>query len=219
MQRFSSAAAEQHAVRGWYRSLDNTVVNYHQNFSSSVAWITDEVDELGPWVEVGYIKGHNEWADVATPRFYLAWNTSPTGEDAYYYIWVDTGGDYSLSPMSSLHKYAVNRTGYNSNTNTSEWTFYFDGDVVDVDWLPRPDHGHPEAGGETYKGDCATWPDMDARGRNNGTSGDSDYWCFKKYDNWYRWNPSNAPQTVVWKSDTITFTQDNPRYSYFDAHN
>lgn len=109
------------------------------------------------------------------------------------------------------------------NTGVTEWTWYLDGNVITSSWLDRPDQGHPQAGGEIFS-DIASpsddqKPHMLAQGRNYGTSGDGDYFCFKNNQAiWYRWNPSYAANTKFPpESSGITFSPGSPQYSYFDA--
>jgi len=220
-QYFTSSASEKYGARGWLRTTNPDINDFHTNFSLATIWIVDEPNYAGPWVEGGWYKGVGVH-DVSAPTYYLAYNDSESGSSSGYYEWDDYNHTLDLGSPDDLHKYGTSRTGHNNNTGTTEWTWYFDGNVVVAHWLDRPDQGHPEAGGEVLCGfpspAPSQKPNMNARGRNNGTSDDSCYWCFKNNEStWYRWTPSYAANTDTFANGNVTFTQSSPLYSVFDA--
>jgi hypothetical protein len=231
-QWFNADASEKYGVRGYFKTVNAGVVNFHANFTSSVTWISDEITG-GPWVEIGFTKGVNEWHDVSGPTLYFAFNQVGFGGNQQ--TWCDYPSTHPLGSAGTVHKYAVSRTAHNNDTGQTKWTFYFDGDALTEQWMTAPDQGHPIAGGETYQSDPGDSPAMNAQGVNDGTSGDSSYWCFKNSSNdWYRWDPSHAANTDFNTSPlapdpandcsgthgsdpAISFSSTSPQYSHFTA--
>ena len=232
-QGFSPQASEKYGVRGCFKTVNAGVVDFHHNFTSSVAWIVGDLSGFQAYVEVGFTKGVNEWHDVSAPSLYFTFN--PTGYPEDQATWCDNLGEFPLGSAGTLHKYAVSRVAHDNNSGQTRWTYYFDGDAFYTQWMDEPDQGHPLAGGETYQTIAGDSPVMNAQGRNNGTSGDSSYWCFKNSSNdWYRWDPSHAANTIfnepplepdpagdggpgVTGDSAITFSSTNPQYSHFTA--
>jgi hypothetical protein len=216
-QYFTAAASEKHGVRGYFKTVIPDVHGWQDNFSSSVAWIADEPSEPVPEVEVGFIKGYNAWSAVSSPAFYIAYCDSADWLNDFV-IWVDSGHYINLGSVGSLHKYAVSRTAHNNDNGQSKWVWYFDGQAEMTLWLDAPDQGHPQAGGETYESN-GTWPNMNAQGRNNGTSSDSCYWCFKNSsDVWYRWDQSHAANTDTrHEGSGVSISESSPKWTHFDA--
>jgi hypothetical protein len=214
-QQFSSAASEKYGVRGWYRQVDPYVGNASANFSVCRVCIAAEVGPNHSMVECGYYKGYGRIQETEPTKY---WGYCPSADpNDYWEAPVDQGVHIVVG---SLHKYAVSQTGEHSNGDF-EWTFYFDGEARIVQDTPHPGCGHAECGGEIYCSDTSVPPHMNAQGRNNGTSGDSCYWCYKNSDaSWHRWTPTNCPNTEKYidpSNDGITFTWSDPKYSNFDA--
>jgi len=206
-----SSANERWGVRGWLMGTNPNIPSDHldDRCVNVTLWLRAEMSGTQPWVEIGFFSGVAQSTSppyTNQPTLYKAYNT--TGLDADYdeRAWGTIG-------IGSLHKVAFQRTDHNTEGET-RWDFYFDGDNLTHNWLPAPDLGHAEAGGEIYTFD-GTWPSMLAKARDNG-SGEANRMCIHVASgSWTEWNTSYT--TATQESTGTAFDAFAPKWSNFNA--